>query len=51
MSTEQYYSDMKSIKRLHAPILEGLNVLTEQRGWVVEILPLVVGQRSVREKV
>ena len=34
----------------HTPILEGLNVLTEERGWVVEVLPLVAGQRSVREK-
>jgi hypothetical protein len=48
---EAYYSDMKSIpERQHTPILEGLNVLTEERGWVVEVLPLVAGQRSVREK-
>ena len=42
---------MKSIEeRQYTPILEGLNTLTEDRGWVVEVLPLVVGQRSVREK-
>ncbi len=31
-------------------ILEGLNALAGERGWVVEVLPLVAGQRSVREK-
>jgi hypothetical protein len=42
---------MKSIsERQHTPILEGLNALTEERGWVVEVLPLVAGQRSVRGK-
>jgi hypothetical protein len=30
--------------------LEGLNALAEERGWVVKVLPLVAGQRSVREK-
>ena len=49
-TAETYYSDMKSIaERHHTPILEGLNALTEERGWVVEVLPLVSGQRSVRE--
>jgi hypothetical protein len=42
---------MQSIaERKHTPILEGLNTLAEERGWVVEVLPLVVEQRSVREK-
>ena len=43
---------MKSIaERQHTPtILEGLNALAEERGWVVEVLPLVAGQLSVREK-
>ncbi len=36
--------------RQHTPILEGLNALAEERGWVAEVLPLVAGQRSVREK-
>ncbi len=34
-----YYSDMKSISETHyTPILEGLNTLTEKRGWVVKVL-------------
>ena len=50
-TAETYYSDMKSIvERQHTPISEGLNALAEERGWVVEVLPLVAGQRSVREK-
>ena len=50
-TTETYYSDMKAkVEKQHTPILEGLNILTEERGWVVEVLPLVAGQRSVREK-
>ena len=50
-TTETYYSDMKSIvERQHTAILEGLNALTEERGWVVKVSPLVDGQRSVREK-
>ena len=50
-TAETYYSDMKSIEeRQHLPILEGLNALAEERGWVVEVLPLVAGQRSVKEK-
>jgi hypothetical protein len=50
-TTETYYSDMESIsEKKHIPILEGLNALAEERGWVVEVLPLVAGQRSVKEK-
>jgi len=50
-TAETYYSDMKSIvERQHLPILEVLNALGEERGWVVEVLPLVTGQRSVKEK-
>ena len=42
---------MKSIaERQHTPILEGLNALAEERGWMVEVLPLVAGHRSVRGK-
>ena len=42
---------MKSIaERQHTPILERLNALAEERGWMVKVLPLVAGQRSVREK-
>ena len=50
-TAETYYSDMRAIAaKQHTPILEGLNTLTDERGWVVEVLPLVAGQRSVREK-
>ena len=50
-AAETYYSDKEAIaERQHTPILEGLNALAEERGWVVEVLPLVAGQRSVREK-
>jgi hypothetical protein len=35
---ETYYSDMKSIaERQHTPILDGLNTLAEERGWVVKV--------------
>jgi hypothetical protein len=50
-TSETYCTDMKSIaERQHTPILEGLNALAEERGWMVEVLPLVAGQRSVSEK-
>jgi hypothetical protein len=50
-TAETYYSDMQSItEKQHTPILEGLNALSGERGWVVEVLPLVTGHRSVREK-
>jgi hypothetical protein len=51
-TSETYYTGMKSIEeRQYAPILEGLNALAQERGWMVEVLPLVVlGQRSVRAK-
>ena len=50
-TTETYYSDMKSItERQHTPIFEGLITLSEEWGWVVEVLPLVTGERSVMEK-
>ncbi len=51
-TTETYYSDMKEIVvKQNTHILEGLNVLSEERGWVVEVLPLVIGQRSITKKV
>ncbi len=50
-TTETYYSDMKSIaERQHTPILEGLNALAGERGWVLVVLPLGAGQRWIREK-
>jgi hypothetical protein len=39
-TAETYYSDMKLIaERQQTPILEGLNALAGERGWVVEVLP------------
>jgi hypothetical protein len=50
-TAETYYSNMKSmVERQHTPILEGLIALAEEWGWMVEVLPIVTGQRSVREK-
>jgi hypothetical protein len=37
-------------EKQHTPILTGLRALEADRGWEVEIVPLVAGQRSVREK-
>ena len=34
----------------HTPLLTGLRSLVEDREWELEVVPLVVGQRSVREK-
>ncbi len=34
----------------HVPILPGLRALAEERGWEIEVVPMVAGQRSVREK-
>ena len=34
----------------HTPILEGLNTLTVDRSWEMEVMSLVAGQRSVRDK-
>ena len=48
---ESYYEDMWKVgDKHHVPILTGLRVLTGERGWEVEVVPLVAGQRSVREK-
>jgi hypothetical protein len=33
-----------------SPLLRGLNTVVEDRDWEVEVLSLVVGQRSIREK-
>ena len=38
-TSETYYTDMKLIvERQHTPILEGLNALPEEGGWMVEVL-------------
>jgi hypothetical protein len=48
---ESYFKDMwKVAENQHSPILAGLNTLAEERGWEVALVPLIAGQRSVREK-
>ena len=48
---ESYYQNMWRVAdKQHAPILTGLRALTGEGGWEIEVVPLVVGQRSVREK-
>ncbi len=37
-------------EKQHTPILTGLRALAEEQGWEVEVVPLIAGQRSVREK-
>ena len=34
----------------HTPIITGLRALAADRVWEVEVVPLVAGQRSVKEK-
>ena len=34
----------------HTPILRGLRALAADRDWEAEVVPLVAGQRSVKEK-
>ena len=40
----------KVVEKQHTPILTGLRALTSDRDWEVEVVPLVVGKRSVSEK-
>ncbi len=48
---ESYDQDMWRVAdKHHVPILTGLRALTGERGWEIEVVPLVAGQRSVREK-
>jgi hypothetical protein len=50
-TSEAYYSDMKTVaEKQPSPIFKGLNVLVGERRWEVKVLPLIAGQRSVREK-
>ena len=50
-TSEAYYHDMRKVEeKQHIPILTGLIALAEDRGWEVEVVPLVAGQWSVREK-
>ncbi len=49
--TESYFQDMWKVSvNQHTPILTGLRALAVDREWEVEVVPLVVGQRSVKEK-
>ncbi len=46
---ESYFQDMRRVsEQQHVPILAGLRTLEEERGWEIEVVPMVVGQRSVR---
>ena len=48
---EAYYRDMRRVaEQQYTPILTGLRSLVTDRGWEVEVVPLVAGQRSVKEK-
>ena len=50
-SSESYYQDMREVAdKQHTPILTGLKALAADRDWNVEVVPLVVGQRSVKVK-
>jgi hypothetical protein len=40
----------KVSEQQYTPILTGLRTLVVDREWEVEVVPLVVGQRSVKEK-
>ena len=40
----------KVVEKKHTPVLTGLRTVTGDRDWEVEVVPLVVGQRSVKEK-
>ncbi len=49
--TKTYFQDMwKVTEKQYTPILTGLRTLTEERGWEVDVVLLVVGQRSFREE-
>ena len=49
--SESYYQDMwRASEQQHTPILMGLWTLAADRGWEVEVVPLVSGQRSIKEK-
>ena len=50
-AAESYFQDMrKVVEKQHTPILKVLRALTAEREWEVEVVPMVVGQRSVKEK-
>jgi hypothetical protein len=50
---ESYFQDMRRLgvaEQQHVPILTGLRALAGERGWEIEVVPMVAGQRSVREE-
>jgi hypothetical protein len=48
---ESYFQDMWRVaEQQHTPILEVFRVLAEERGWEIEVVPMISGQRCVREK-
>ena len=50
-SSESYYQEMWKVEEnQHTPIQTGLGALAADRDWEVEVVPSVVGQRSVKEK-
>jgi hypothetical protein len=50
-SSESHYQDMWKVEeKQHTPKLTGLRELVTHRDWEVEVVPLVVGQRSFKEK-
>ena len=50
-AVESYFQVMWKVpEKQHTPILTCLRTLSKERGWEVEVVPLVAGQRSVREK-
>jgi hypothetical protein len=48
---ESYFKNMWRVtEKQQTPIMIGLRVLAKEREWKVAVVPLVAGQRSVREK-
>jgi hypothetical protein len=48
---ESYFQDMRRVSEQQiVPILTGLRALAGERGWEIEVVPMVAGQWSVREK-
>jgi hypothetical protein len=49
--SESYYRDIRRVtEQQHTPIITGLKSLSVNRGWEVEVVPLVSQHRSVKEK-
>jgi hypothetical protein len=49
--SESYYRDIRRVsEQHHTPIVTGLRTVETDRGWEVEVVPLVAGPRSVKEK-